>query len=257
MLGPGLGLAHSRRTGPPAFAAALSALRDHDAAPGPLGTLAVSGAAGPVSLVAGPQAGLAGDGGGLFDVTEAGGTISVAFDRAGLGAGFAQGDDVTTEVAVAITDGTSTASARIRARVARANLAPTAAGALGDLSLTLGQPMTPVDVSGDFADPGDTLAFAAAGLPAGLALSGSGVLSGTPTAEVTGQTVTVTAADSAAQTATSAFQVTVAAAAAPDPDPAPLTLTPLPGALVAAFGPGAVPGPPLAAALPGGLELEF
>ena len=92
------------------------------------------------------------------------------------------------------------------------NAVPVAAGALGDLSLTLGQPMTPVDVSGDFADPGDTLAFAAAGLPAGLVLSGAGVLSGTPTAEVTGQTVTVTATDSAAQTATSAFGVTVGAA---------------------------------------------
>lgn len=93
-----------------------------------------------------------------------------------------------------------------------ANTAPAVTGSLSDLTLTLDAAMTAVDVSGVFSDPGDSLGFAASGLPAGLALSTAGLLSGTPTAPGT-STVTVTATDGGGLSASAGFSVSVNAAA--------------------------------------------
>ena len=82
------------------------------------------------------------------------------------------------------------------------------------------------DASGFFTDPdGDALAFAAEGLPEGLSISTSGVISGTPTADGT-YAVTVTASDGSLST-DSAFALTVAAE--PEPEPEPSGQRPFPG----------------------------
>lgn len=117
------------------------------------------------------------------------------------------GELITCEVTATNTQGSAVAET-----VAfEANAAPAAAGGLADLVLTEGVAITPVDVSVDFTDD-DALSFAASGLPAGLALSGAGLLTGTATA--TGSfNIVVTATDTAGQTAQSGFTITVNAAA--------------------------------------------
>lgn len=97
------------------------------------------------------------------------------------------------------------------------NEVPTALGALADLSLTNAVAMTPVDMSGDFADPdgGDSLFFSiapsSAALPAGLTFDGnSGILSGTPTANVTAASIIIRATDQGGLTVDSGFSLTVA-----------------------------------------------
>lgn len=83
---------------------------------------------------------------------------------------------------------------------------------LGDLSLTEGQPMTPVDLSAGFG--GANLAFAlapaSAPLPSGLSLSPSGLLSGTPVGAAAALTVVVRASNTAGAVE-SAFQLGVSA----------------------------------------------
>ena len=65
-------------------------------------------------------------------------------------------------------------------------VAPAALGLLPDLALLRDQPMAPVFVSSDFTGPQIVYALAPGSdaLPAGLSLSSAGVLSGTPTEEV-------------------------------------------------------------------------
>jgi len=98
--------------------------------------------------------------------------------------------------------------------------APTAAGSLSDLAFTEGQEIGTIDLSTDFA--GEQLTFALApssdALPSGLALSSAGVLSGTPTAVVTGRNIVVRATNSAGS-ADSAFTLDVEAAGTLNPAP--------------------------------------
>lgn len=90
--------------------------------------------------------------------------------------------------------------------------APVASGALSDLTLTVGEAMTPRDVSADFdlGTPEATVALQSGTLPAGLSFDGT-TLSGTPTAEAGAVTLTFRATNSVGDDDT-AFQVTVQAA---------------------------------------------
>jgi subtilase family serine protease len=95
---------------------------------------------------------------------------------------------------------------------------------------------------------GESVVYAATGLPAGLTISGSGAITGTPTAPGTA-TVTVTGTDPLGAAGTTSFTVTVAAApvAAPAPvsppapvsSPAPVS-TPKPGTGVSTGGAGSI-----------------
>ncbi|MFF7637214.1 protease pro-enzyme activation domain-containing protein [Kitasatospora sp. NPDC008050] len=69
-----------------------------------------------------------------------------------------------------------------------------------------------LQVNGTDSASGQTLSYSATGLPAGLSISTSGLISGTPTAAGT-SSVTVTAKDSTGATGTATFSFTVAAAA--------------------------------------------
>lgn len=201
------------------FSASFSAQVTHDASAGLLGFVQVSGAEGALSLVDGEVFGVAGTGGGAFTVTESSGFILVDFDRSGLGDAFVQGQSKTTGIDVRVSDTVTTRTVPLRVTVARTNTAPVASGALPDLSLDLGVAMASVDVSADFADPGDSLSFAAAGLPAGLGVSGAGLLTGTPSEVIAGKIVTITATDSIGQQAVSAFQIDVTAVQTETTDP--------------------------------------
>ncbi|WP_327068039.1 protease pro-enzyme activation domain-containing protein [Kitasatospora sp. NBC_01302] len=68
-----------------------------------------------------------------------------------------------------------------------------------------------LQLSGTDSATGQSLSYSATGLPAGLSISASGLISGTPTAAGT-STVAVTAKDSTGATGTTAFTFTVAAA---------------------------------------------
>jgi hypothetical protein len=92
------------------------------------------------------------------------------------------------------------------------NDAPTST-ALGNLSNDDADTVS-VDVSGNFSDPdaSDTLTFSATGLPAGLSISNTGVISGTidNSASLSGPySVTVTATDPSGATTQQTFTWTV------------------------------------------------
>ncbi|MGC0312312.1 protease pro-enzyme activation domain-containing protein [Kitasatospora acidiphila] len=73
-----------------------------------------------------------------------------------------------------------------------------------------------LQVKGTDSASGQTLSYSATGLPAGLSISSSGLISGTPTAAGT-STVTVTATDSTGATAAAGFTFTVATASSCTP----------------------------------------
>jgi beta-glucosidase len=78
----------------------------------------------------------------------------------------------------------------------------------GPQASLVNQSASTVSLSGTDATSGQTLTYSAAGLPAGLSISSSGVISGTPTANGT-STVTVTAKDGNGAYATQSFVWTV------------------------------------------------
>ncbi|MFV0474911.1 MAG: hypothetical protein ACK5MQ_12005 [Pikeienuella sp.] len=118
-----------RRAG---FSASLSAIIDHNAAPGVIGRLRIFGASGAARLVGAPPDRAPGSGGGRFSLRQSGGEIIVSFDRDGLGDGFAEGESAVASLAVEITDGSETATARIRATVRRALTPPVFLGPIPD-----------------------------------------------------------------------------------------------------------------------------
>ncbi|MFK8015091.1 MAG: hypothetical protein AB8G17_06590 [Gammaproteobacteria bacterium] len=192
------------------FRASASFSVADDFSTGVVGTINTSGAEGAVTLVGGAVTDQAGTGGGLFSVAT---NLTVTFDPQSLGTALTtDGASASTTYTVELNDGTTTIDVPIRVTLTKADQAPVAAGGLADLTLGLDNAMAAVDVSTDFTDADDTLTFTASGLPAGLSLSSAGSLTGTPTALVTGQVVTITATDAGGQTATSAFQVTIEAA---------------------------------------------
>lgn len=115
---------------------------------------------------------------------------------------------------VTVTD--SAANERVfTSSVAATDVAPVASNAIPDQSYPEGEAIPALDVSSDFT--GSNLAFAlapsSASLPAGLSLSGAGLLTGTPTTEAAQASIVVRATNSAGS-ADTAFGVTVAAASA-------------------------------------------
>ncbi|MGF1431715.1 protease pro-enzyme activation domain-containing protein [Kitasatospora sp. LaBMicrA B282] len=85
----------------------------------------------------------------------------------------------------------------------------------GNQSGTVGSAVS-VQVNGTDSATGQSLSYSATGLPAGLSISASGLISGTPTA-AGASTVTVTAKDSTGATGTTTFTFTVAAASSCTP----------------------------------------
>lgn len=210
----------------------------HDAAAGSLGALPVSGAQGAVHLPGGDVSGLPGSQGGLFSISASGGTLTVSFDRAGLGDGFLQGESQVTEASITIADSQGEVEALLTIAVIRVNAPPILTGSLPDLTLESGVAASPGNLAGFFADQGDSLSFAASGLPAGLSLSSSGILSGTPTGAAGTHTVTVTATDSAAQSVSASLTIGIIAAAhafdiVPGPGRITIQAAPVPPALPA------------------------
>ncbi|MFD8079831.1 putative Ig domain-containing protein [Streptomyces sp. NPDC059718] len=77
----------------------------------------------------------------------------------------------------------------------------------GNQSSTVGTPVS-LQITGSDSAPGQTLTYSATGLPAGLSISSSGLISGTPTTAGT-SSVTVTARDNTGATGSTSFNWTV------------------------------------------------
>jgi hypothetical protein len=78
----------------------------------------------------------------------------------------------------------------------------------GDQTGTVGTPVTNVQIQASDSASGQTLTYGATGLPPGLSISSSGLISGTPTAGGT-STVTVTATDTTGASGSASFTWTV------------------------------------------------
>lgn len=159
-----------------------------------------------------------------------GGVLPISYTVSGVPAGMVDDGDGTIsgtpsgatsgEITLFVSDANgATASATAAYNITPAAAPPVAAGALADLTLTQNVAMTPVDLAADFSGGAPityALAPSSAALPAGLSLSGAGVLSGSPTATATAASIVVrgTNADGFAD---SAFSLTVSAAATANP----------------------------------------
>lgn len=122
----------------------------------------------------------------------------------------------TFAATVTATNSIGTVAHVVAVSIAPDLFAPTSAGALADLSLTEGRAIAPADLAADFSGTAPityALAPSSAALPAGLSLSGAGVLSGTPTETVTHRSIVVRATN-AYGFADSGFTLIVAAAPA-------------------------------------------
>ncbi len=78
----------------------------------------------------------------------------------------------------------------------------------GNQTGTVGTPVTAVQISATDSDAGQSLTYTASGLPPGLAISASGLISGTPTTAGT-SSVTVTASDATGTSGTATFTWTI------------------------------------------------
>ncbi|NUR60163.1 MAG: hypothetical protein HOV87_16095, partial [Catenulispora sp.] len=78
----------------------------------------------------------------------------------------------------------------------------------GNQTGTVGTAITPVQVSATDSAAGQALTYSASGLPAGLSISSSGLITGTPTSSGTSN-VTVTATDSTGASGSATFSWTV------------------------------------------------
>jgi serine protease len=79
----------------------------------------------------------------------------------------------------------------------------------GNQTSTANAAISPLPIGATDSASGQTLAFSATGLPAGLSISSAGVISGTPTAAVLNQSVTVTATDTTGAAGSANFTWTV------------------------------------------------
>ena len=113
---------------------------------------------------------------------------------------------------VTATDGFSQIAQSSAATQAVRYPAPTASGALADLTLALGQDIGTVNLGADFDGFGlsYTQGDGSGALPQGLLLSASGILSGRPEALVSSRIIVIRATDPDGQFTESAFSVTVA-----------------------------------------------
>jgi hypothetical protein len=110
-------------------------------------------------------------------------------------------------------DGVRLRSGTITFNSGAANQPPVLDQEIADQTVTEGDTVS-IDVSGSFSDPdGDALTFTQTGLPASMAISGAGVITGTPiAADVGTPTVTVTATDPGGASVSDTFTLTVNAA---------------------------------------------
>jgi serine protease len=79
----------------------------------------------------------------------------------------------------------------------------------GNQTSTQGTAIIPLQIGATDSASGQTLTFGATGLPAGLSISPAGLISGTPTAAVLNQSVTVTATDTTGAAGSATFTWTV------------------------------------------------
>jgi hypothetical protein len=140
---------------------------------------------------------------------------SISISGAGVISGTPTNADALNSpytVTVTATDGTATVDASFTLTIVNVNDAPVVVSAIGNRSGTQDIPLS-LDLAASFSDPdGDELTFGAAGLPASLAISEAGVISGTPTnadALNSPYTVTITATDGTL-TADESFTLTIA-----------------------------------------------
>lgn len=120
----------------------------------------------------------------------------------------------TADISITSDGGLTIVGSPISYTSSAANTAPSFSGTISDLSATVGVALTPVDVSSLFSDAESSLTFSAIGTwPAGVTVSGAGVISGTPSAAGTYGSLQVRATDAGGLTADSnLFSVTVAVA---------------------------------------------
>jgi len=83
----------------------------------------------------------------------------------------------------------------------------------GNQTSTEGTAISQLQIGATDSASGQTLTFSATGLPAGLSISSTGIISGTPTAAVLNQSVTVKATDTSGASGSSSFTWTVNAPA--------------------------------------------
>jgi len=127
--------------------------------------------------------------------------------------GVAKGE---TTISVIAEDNT-TAQKTDEIKVTVPNTTPVPGTAPAVQNLTVGTAMTAVTVTATDADAADTLTFSATGLPAGITISTSGVISGTPTTAQTAADATVSITDGTGTvTQTVSFTVVEAAAIGKD-----------------------------------------
>lgn len=120
------------RSRPGGLSVSLSAILQHDAPATALGPARAFGAAGPLALPGGDLSAAPGSAGGRFSVVAAGGSITVTFERNGLGDGFAEGEAVFTEINPTVSDGVSAVPARFGVTVRRAYSPPQLLGPIPD-----------------------------------------------------------------------------------------------------------------------------
>ena len=183
-------------------------LNDHDTAPdGDI--LHVASVNGDVTLVGQP---VAGSTGGSF-VLEADG--SWAFDPGRAFDNLAEGETRDTVLTYQVADGQGgVATASVTVTVTGANDAPVALGPIAPVYVANSTPVTAIDTSVAFANPGGLiLTYTAGNLPAGLAIDPvTGIVSGTPVhnASVQGPyVVTVTATGPAGETSSVVMLIAV------------------------------------------------
>ena len=82
----------------------------------------------------------------------------------------------------------------------------------GAMSGTVGQPVSGLQIQGTDSASGQTLTYSASGLPAGLSISSSGLITGTPSTAGT-STVTVTATDTTGASGSASFTWTITGSA--------------------------------------------
>jgi serine protease len=82
----------------------------------------------------------------------------------------------------------------------------------GNQTSTQGTAISPLQIGATDSASGQTLTFSATGLPAGLSISPAGLISGTPTAAVLNQSVSITATDTTGAAGNATFNWTVNAA---------------------------------------------